>query len=392
MTVNNSDDIKGTGSSRGRKPRAQVQKNTASQVDENTRHISENAQDIQNNTKMIHILYSVIILLMVIIAGLAFWLGSVFSGGSGNGQINSGNINGEANRTGRGIDVTIIGDERCTNCMTGEIISQFRTSAFLSEANFIEKDFSDEGVRELLESNNIQRLPAILFSDNNLWDGGQISPFLTLLADGNFQLELGEVASFDPFMERSERGFLTLDLDILEQIKANSYVNGDENADITWIEYSDFGCTFCVRMHAEDKTVQGVLENFPGVVNNRFQHMAFRNRDVPEAIECIAEQAGEAAFNTLVSSSFDASATSRNDVLAIADSENINFNTTEYESCISDGRMKRKIESHMEVGQNIFGVTGTPGNVLVNVNTGEFELISGAYPQSFFEEVIERLR
>lgn len=392
MTVNNSDDIKGTGSSRGRKPRAQVQKNTASQVDENTRHISENAQDIQNNTKMIHILYSVIILLMVIIAWLAFWLGSVFSGWSWNGQINSGNINGEANRTGRWIDVTIIWDERCTNCMTGEIISQFRTSAFLSEANFIEKDFSDEGVRELLESNNIQRLPAILFSDNNLWDGGQISPFLTLLADGNFQLELWEVASFDPFMERSERGFLTLDLDILEQIKANSYVNGDENADITWIEYSDFGCTFCVRMHAEDKTVQWVLENFPWVVNNRFQHMAFRNRDVPEAIECIAEQAWEAAFNTLVSSSFDASATSRNDVLAIADSENINFNTTEYESCISDGRMKRKIESHMEVGQNIFWVTGTPWNVLVNVNTWEFELISGAYPQSFFEEVIERLR
>ena len=82
-----------------------------------------------------------------------------------------------------------------------------------------------------------------------------------------------------------------MDLDILDQIKANSYANGNPSTPLTWIEYSDFGCAFCVRMHAEDNTVNKVLAVFPDTIHARFQHMAFRNRDVPEAIECIAEQA-----------------------------------------------------------------------------------------------------
>ena len=398
MTANSNEETKKT-STRGRKPQTRNSSKKASgenhiHIEENARHIQENRQDIQNNTKMIHVLYSIIILLMVIIAGLAFWLWSVFSGTDWNmwtTQTWSWNSD-DISRTWEWVVVTILDDARCNDCVTDELRQQLEQSPFLSESEFIVRDFSEGGIEELMQENNITTLPQVLFSTNELWDGGQISPFLTPLTNGEFRLEIGEASSFNPFASRSDRGFLVMDLDILEQIKGDSYVNWNPDTPLVWIEYSDFGCTFCIRMHAEDNTVNNVLAAFPDTIHSRFQHMAFRNRDVPEAIECIAEQAWEGAFNTLISEWFNAWVTTWNDVINVAQSENINFDTNEYEACLSDGRMQRKIEQHMEIGQSVFWVQGTPGNVLVNTETWEYEIISWAFPQETFEDAIQRLQ
>ena len=46
----------------------------------------------------------------------------------------------------------------------------------------------------------------------------------------------------------------------------------------------------------------------------------------------------------------------------------------------------------MKRGTALFGVTGTPGNVLINNETGEYEVLSGAYPTASFEQIIDRLK
>jgi len=37
------------------------------------------------------------------------------------------------------------------------------------------------------------------------------------------------------------------------------------------------------------------------------------------------------------------------------------------------------------------GVQGTPGTIVINNETGEYELIAGAYPVSEFQRVINKL-
>ena len=389
MTPARSDETKKT-STRGRKPRVQSPQ-VEKHIEENARHISENTRDIQTNTKMIHILYSVIILLMIIIAWLAFWLGSIFSGNDWWTQNWAWSTN-EVSRTWEWVIVTLLDDSRCNDCVTNEIRQQLQQSPFLSQAEFRVRDFSESWVEEFLLENNITHLPQVLFNTNELWDGGQISPFLTPLSNWEFRLEIGEAASFDPFASRSERGFLIVDAEILQTIEANSFVNWDPEAPITWLEYSDFGCTFCIKMRTEDKTVKNILNDYDWVVNSRFLHMAFRNREVPEVIECIAEQAGAQAYHTLIDEWLNARITTKAEVFEVADANGINYNTQEVDACIASDRMKAKIDDTMELGQNVFGIRGTPGNILINVNTGEYELVSWAYPQSYFEEVIERLR
>jgi thioredoxin-related protein len=40
----------------------------------------------------------------------------------------------------------------------------------------------------------------------------------------------------------------------------------------------------------------------------------------------------------------------------------------------------------------LFGVSGTPGNVIVDKQTGKFILIPGAYPPEKFIEEIEKMK
>jgi hypothetical protein len=46
----------------------------------------------------------------------------------------------------------------------------------------------------------------------------------------------------------------------------------------------------------------------------------------------------------------------------------------------------------MNQGNKLFGVNGTPGNVIIDRETGKFELISGAYPVETFVETINNMK
>jgi hypothetical protein len=56
-----------------------------------------------------------------------------------------------------------------------------------------------------MQKNNLIKLPVIIFSTDKLLDERQFTPFLNPLTNGEYSLEIGEVASFDPFVLRSER-------------------------------------------------------------------------------------------------------------------------------------------------------------------------------------------
>ena len=46
----------------------------------------------------------------------------------------------------------------------------------------------------------------------------------------------------------------------------------------------------------------------------------------------------------------------------------------------------------MNFGAENFGITGTPGNALINLTTGEYTTLSGAYPAASFEALVEQLK
>ena len=59
------------------------------------------------------------------------------------------------------------------------------------------------------------------------------------------------------------------------------------------------------------------------------------------------------------------------------------------EGCIDDGTFATKVTDAMAFGRRL-GVTGTPGNIVMNNETGEYEKVSGAVPAGAFDSVIAR--
>lgn len=291
------------------------------------------------------------------------------------------------------IIITIIDDVRCKDCMTESMLSQLESLAFLSDAQYIYQDFSDTGVSEYLRENNIQHLPAIIFNTNNLDDGWQISPYLMNLPDGNYTLSLW--ANFDPFETRSQRGYLILAGDTLDEIKQEAYILWNENAEITWIEYSDIECPFCARLH-NDGTIQQVRETFWDDINIVFQHFPLEfhtnARQAAEALECIGSQYGVDTFYNMVNASYEkmySNNFSFSTFYEIAEEKYID--TKAIMSCVDDNTFSSKVDIQIDRGMNIFDISGTPGSILINTITWEYTKISGAYPYESFKQAIEDL-
>jgi len=88
---------------------------------------------------------------------------------------------------------------------------------------------------------------------------------------------------------------------------ANEHIRGNPKADIAIIEYSDFQCPFCTRVHP---TYQKIIAEYGDKVMWVFRHFPLDSIH-PDAIplaegsECIAELAGKDAFWTYTDALFE---------------------------------------------------------------------------------------
>lgn len=288
------------------------------------------------------------------------------------------------------ITVTIVDDKRCTNCMTDDIISQLQSLQFLSNANFIKKDFSDVWVSDYLKENNITKLPVVILSTNKLNDEWQMTPYLSELNDKQFSLNIW--ASFDPFVKRSDRWFLFLDKDVLDNIKSNSYLQWNKDAKITWLEYSDLECPYCAKLHNSDVSSK-ISETYWDKVNKYFNHfpLEFHQNALPWAmiLECLWEQKWSDSFYKLIEISYS-NQKSDKDYL-IDEAVKLWADKTKLETCINDWKYNEKITKEQSNWVSTFGISWTPWNVLINNDTWEYEIISWAYPFDEFKRVIDEL-
>ncbi len=288
------------------------------------------------------------------------------------------------------ISITIIDDKRCTNCMTDDIVRQLQSLPFLSNATYIKKDFSDSWISDYMKNNNISNLPAVIISTNKFDDQWSMSPYLYELNDRQFSLNIW--ATFNPFLERSEKWFLIIDKETLNQVKSDNYLKWNKNAKISWLEYSDLECPFCARLHNSDVKNE-INKNYKDMVNIYFNHfpLEFHQNALPWAmiLECIAEQKWSDAFYSLIDITFKNEKSDKD--FLISEAVKLWANKENLEKCVSNWKYSEKISRIQKNWSTIFWITWTPWNVLINNETWEYEVISWAYPYSEFKRVIDEL-
>ena len=172
-----------------------------------------------------------------------------------------------------------------------------------------------------------------------------------------------------------------------------AYVDGPADAKILIVEYSDFQCPFCKR-HSVNGTIDQVIEKYEGDVAMTFQHFPLNFHPLAqkagEGAECVADQGGADAFYAFKKNLFNEAQPDEATVLKVAGAID-GIDADAVKDCLDAGTHDQKVKDQMAFGRTKFGVTGTPGNIVLNVETGEFVKVSGAVPASAFDSAVASL-
>lgn len=171
-------------------------------------------------------------------------------------------------------------------------------------------------------------------------------------------------------------------------LTADEHVRGSSDAQITWVEYSDFECPYCQQFHI---TMQQVVENYPDVkwVYRHFPLSFHESAQIQAAAsECVAELAGNDTFWTYADLLFEQDAEMTADTLTtIAVAQGIDESA--FSECLSSGRYTAKVAADLDNGLGI-GIEGTPGNIIIGPD-GDQQVVSGALPYDAVSLMLDNL-
>lgn len=177
-------------------------------------------------------------------------------------------------------------------------------------------------------------------------------------------------------------------------IIASDHVRGNPNAPIALIEYSDYECPFCKRFHA---TAQQIVDKYSGQVMWVYRHFPLdqlhpKARQEAEAAECAAELGGEEVFWQMTDKIYEVTPSNNGLDLGKLPSlaTEIGLDRQAFQDCLDSGRHTQRVEDDYQGGLQA-GVSGTPGNILLNTQTGESQLIPGAFPYEQFQQILDQM-
>ena len=172
-------------------------------------------------------------------------------------------------------------------------------------------------------------------------------------------------------------------------VQTDDYINGNPEAAITWIEFGDFDCPFCRKLHPE---LEQMIETYPDDVKWVFRHFPLPSHgqiafDKSHAAECVGELGGNEAFWAFNDALYNAQGSVRNlaGVKSLALEQGVDGDG--YQTCMDSDRYVEKIQAQIDIAASE-GVRGTPGGIVV-VPDGQAFLVGGALSFSQIQEIIE---
>ena len=183
----------------------------------------------------------------------------------------------------------------------------------------------------------------------------------------------------------------------VKPISAEDHIQGNPNAPIKIIEFSDFECPFCKGFHATMKQVMAVYEK-DGKVAWVYRHFPLdqlhsKARKEAQAAECAAEQGGNKAFWAYADRLFEiAPSNNRLDLAQLpVVAKDTGLDQAKFETCLTGdqrgGKFADHIEANVEDATNSGG-TGTPYSLAIN-SKGKIFPINGAMPLEAVTAIID---
>ncbi len=182
----------------------------------------------------------------------------------------------------------------------------------------------------------------------------------------------------------------TLNQAQVQSLKKDTFIKGNPNAKITIIEYSDFQCPYCEKFH-NDGVLDQIVKNYPQDANVIFKNFVVHEgaQKAAESLLCIWSLKNTDAYYDAIGKIFALSDMGIDSLDTLA--QWLWIPAGSVKECLSSNRYTAKVEAEKQEWINLFNVTGTPGNVILNNESGEYVIVAGAYPYSTFEKEINTL-
>lgn len=154
---------------------------------------------------------------------------------------------------------------------------------------------------------------------------------------------------------------------------------GSKNARYVWVEYSDFECPFCKKIHPD---LIKLLEEYEGKLAWVYRHfpLAFhaKAQKSAEATECAADLGGEEAFWQLTDLIFE-----KMPEMELADlsslASSVGLNQSSFQQCLDSGKHEQKVKDQFDEGSKA-GINSTPTSVVFDMETDQSKTVIGAQP------------
>ncbi len=180
----------------------------------------------------------------------------------------------------------------------------------------------------------------------------------------------------------------------VKKVTAEDHIRGSLDAPVKIIEFSDYECPFCKRVHptlskiaaeyADSGQVAWVYRHFP-----LDSLHPFKARNEALASECAAELGGNDAFWAFSDRIFEITPSNNqlDQALLPEIAEYIGLDRGKFEACMSENKYADHIESDYQDAV-ASGGSGTPFSIVVAPNGKTFP-VSGAQPYTAFKSIIE---
>lgn len=173
------------------------------------------------------------------------------------------------------------------------------------------------------------------------------------------------------------------------------HIYGNPDALISLIEYSDFECPYCKRFHPNPKEL---VDGSDGQVNWIYRHfpLEFHNplaQLEAEASECANEQGGNDAFWQYADLLYERTSSNGNGLspdALVPLAQEIGLDDKVFEACLESGRMTARVKEDVVKGEKI-GISGTPGNIIINNESGDAVPAAGALPTETLQNIVDSL-
>ncbi len=186
-------------------------------------------------------------------------------------------------------------------------------------------------------------------------------------------------------------------LNVLKDIKnRHHFINGPKDARFTIVEYSEFLCPYC-KKHSEAGTLEAVKETFKGKVNTihvpYLVHAEAQNLEL--GLLCARDQKDAKTYYTFIKEMFKSPTEFRkpeeNFKLLEGVAKKVGYDVKKLKKCVEDEVYVEELRNEASNVYKLFGVEGTPWNILIDTKTGKYYQIGGLAPKSMFENKINEI-